>query len=51
MKRLMVLLVIAGSLFSGCAMQREPTLHPYGVKAKPGGEGYCPPTQAIKGLC
>ncbi|QAU34784.1 vir-repressed protein [Janthinobacterium sp. 17J80-10] len=51
MKILIVLLVMASSFLSGCATQREPTLHPYGVKAKPGGEGYCPPTQAIKGLC
>jgi len=51
MKKLMALLVLAGSLLSACATHEESTIHPYGVKTKPGGDSYCPPTQAIKGQC
>ncbi|WP_158592164.1 hypothetical protein [Noviherbaspirillum sedimenti] len=51
MKRIMALLVLASSFLTACATQEGPSLHPYGVKSKPDGEGYCPPTQAIKGLC
>ncbi|HCY61560.1 MAG TPA: vir-repressed protein [Oxalobacteraceae bacterium] len=51
MKKLVALLVLAGSFLSACATHETPSVHPYGAQPKPGAEGYCPPTQAIKGLC
>lgn len=51
MTKLMVLLVLAGSLLSACATRETAPVIPHGGAAKPGQEGYCPPTQAIKGIC
>jgi hypothetical protein len=51
MKKLTVLLVLAGSLLTACATRDTTSPPPYGAQPKPAAEGYCPPTQAIKGLC
>jgi hypothetical protein len=51
MKKLMVLLVSASSLLTACATHQPSGIPSQGVQTKPAQENYCPPTQAIKGIC